>query len=793
MRATGSAPLRLPLLPCSSGRSRAKAGNGVSLFRRLPLLAKSETKAEKKFLAAALPLSRSFVASREKTHFSSASADRRAVRRLEAASNPAKSRWSARPDPVVSSLSSSLCPSSASCASPPSLPLPARTPSSHSFSSFSTCLVSSRAKLRGEVQHRAFASIAFSSSPAPAQASSGYSARAEGNREAAAAQLPLSRGGRQSQRMERLIASYSSLFSSAGDSAGSEAVDPLPPFSACARAQRSGAERRAAAAAAHVSALSSHRKPAAASSRAVSASAGGGASSAAFAASAAASAGVAASAAVNARNEQRRQALRSFISRLDELFHLTHQHWLPAQAGAPLGAKRDRRRSGGKEAEAEASRRRLEPDSAHASARCEALSAQEALFAACRLASTRGDFQWCLQGLNILTNFGRLRPDWELSNRLFALALHCQRRDQAEELLHMFPHFLSSPPSSSLLFALIDEAFAAGRPQDVRRIVCAMREQWQIPIRPSVYVAAIRAMLLLPIPQDQALREARVIAEDAAAMGVSLPPVAYQMLTERALALIESRLAQVDADRGSLASPEAETHGGEDDEGAQVAAYPTEELLELAWQMHARACADQAREASRRRQPVCFSPDFASSSGSLSAWLGSPAALNESFVWRRESPELLMQAGWLFWAAERCRARGAGVASQSRESATADAEAKGDAGSWLTWIRRACARSLEDAVGGDWNPSSIHRSIPPAFLSALVRAGQGCKSAAAASAEGAEEARVASQSRRSRLRETRDAAEALHAFQHSAFAGSLPPLAVLAALSRPRTLASKSG
>ncbi|KFG62790.1 hypothetical protein TGRUB_290650B, partial [Toxoplasma gondii RUB] len=77
-------------------------------------------------------------------------------------------------------------------------------------------------------------------------------------------------------------------------------------------------------------------------------------------------------------------------------------------------------------------------------------------------------------------------------------------------LLSAFPHFLACPPSPVLLFNLIDEALAAGRPQDVRRIFATMREQWQLALRPAFYVAAIRAMLLLPTSADQSLKEAQL-------------------------------------------------------------------------------------------------------------------------------------------------------------------------------------------------------------------------------------------------------------------------------------------
>ncbi|KFG42353.1 hypothetical protein TGDOM2_290650A, partial [Toxoplasma gondii GAB2-2007-GAL-DOM2] len=404
--------------------------------------------------------------------------------------------------------------------------------------------------------------------------------------------------GRRHRLLQRFCAA--SFMPSAPREDGSD----LPPFSVCAR--------RLSRSPAHPSEKASHSSRSSTSSSSSSTASSSPASSS-FPASAASFQGTAS---FQAREEQRRQALKSFISRLDDLFNLPHQQWLPLHSGAPLGAKREAaRRHGDSGRFAKSREKRLRPEAlspespAEAEAvespngrdrlsptngRDDALSAQEAFLAACRLASTRGDFQWCLQGLNLLVNFGRLRPDWELSDRLMALSLHCRRPEQAEQLLSAFPHFLACPPSPVLLFNLIDEALAAGRPQDVRRIFATMREQWQLALRPAFYVAAIRAMLLLPTSADQSLKEAQLVAEDAAALGVPLPPVAHQLLVERALTLFEERLRQADlpGDSGdsvaaSAEEPQSEHQGGDETDNARAGAcYTTEELLNLAQESH---------------------------------------------------------------------------------------------------------------------------------------------------------------------------------------------------------------
>ncbi|CBZ51197.1 conserved hypothetical protein [Neospora caninum Liverpool] len=544
-----------------------------------------------------------------------------------------------------------------------------------------------------------------------------------------------------------------------------------------------------------------------------------------------------------AREEQRRQALKAFISRLDELFNLPHQQWLPSRSGLPLGAKRARRqarRASERAAAAslreqgseEDSTERALPSGASAhiyranaaaekaaerasasrrSPRDDALSAQEALLAACRLAATRGDFQWCLQGLNLLVNFGRLRPDWEVSERLMALALHCRRLDQAEELLTAFPHFLASPPSPVLLFALMDEALAAGRPQDVRRIISTMREQWQVPIRPSFYVAAIRAMLLLPISPDQSLKEAHLIAEDAAALGVPLPPVAHQLLVERALSLVEERLLHRDSWEGgrSAATHTDETKDDKDegddkegdnkdegDKGSSMrvgSCYSTEELLTLAGQLHIRAFVDQARDAGRRGLPSSCSRFFSPPFSPRSPAVGPVAAeLSRHCLWSLSpSAALLVQSAWLQWALERHAERKQATATslttggeRNGDSRRTDHAGESRSSSWLHMIRQACATSLEELGGSAANCGSVHRTLPPAFLAALIRSREMPPSGVLDGDGGGHERESELRRRRTLLRERREASEALHALQHSAFSGRLSPVAVLSAFRR---------
>ncbi|KEP60339.1 UNVERIFIED_CONTAM: hypothetical protein HHA_290650 [Hammondia hammondi] len=606
----------------------------------------------------------------------------------------------------------------------------------------------------------------------------------------------------------------------------------LPPFSVCARRLSRSPTLLPSEEAAHASRSSSASSSSASSSSASSSSASSSSASASFSAS---------TSSFQAREEQRRQAMQSFISRLDDLFNLPHQQWLPRHAGVPLGAKR--RPTGAKggsgrfaksrekslrpealspesPAEAEAvespnARDRLSPSNA----RDDALSAQEAFLAACRLASTRGDFQWCLQGLNLLVNFGRLHPDWELSDRLMALSLHCRRPEQAEQLLTAFPHFLACPPSPVLLFALIDEALAAGRPQDVRRIFSTMREQWQMPIRPAFYVAAIRAMLLLPISADQSLKEAQLVAEDAAALGVPLPPVAHQLLVERALSLFEERLPQADlpdVSEDSVAvsaeGTESEHEGGDEGDNARAGTcYTTGELLNLAHDAHNRLLVDQARDAVRRHVSGSSSlPDFFSSLASPPALRVSGAAVSERFLWSRAPNALLLaQAAWLRWATARFAERKEALASAAeRHSADEEhggrdphaggekadeaagarrrrrAQSRGELASWIQLIQQACAASLQELACGTGSGSSLHRGLPPALLAALIRSREVSPLAFPVLPEEGQEREIALRKRHFLLKQRREAAQALRALQHSAFADRLPPVRVLSALFR---------
>ncbi|PHJ23842.1 histone acetyltransferase type b catalytic [Cystoisospora suis] len=339
------------------------------------------------------------------------------------------------------------------------------------------------------------------------------------------------------------------------------------------------------------------------------------------------------------KNEERRQGLRECVSRLDELFHLPHQQWLPRHASFPLGSRKWRylrnlsceqlgasERNGQKPAALSASnsdpvphsrRTTTHPVSPSSSSFCspsevpEVLSAQEALLVAWRLAKSKADFQWCLKGLNLLINFGRLNPDWQLSDKLFALALHCNRRDEASQLLSLFQHFLRYPPSSHLLFALMDEAIQAGRPQEVRQYFAVMRENWQIPITPAAYVVTLRSVFLIPdCSPDARLKEAMVIYNDAGDLGVPLPSIAHQIVLDQTLTLAEQHLKSSSVTRESKENDDGEEkqekEGVEEDEEGRdarkgITSYTVDELLQLAYSIHMRAVRDFARDRTFHR------------------------------------------------------------------------------------------------------------------------------------------------------------------------------------------------
>lgn len=126
-----------------------------------------------------------------------------------------------------------------------------------------------------------------------------------------------------------------------------------------------------------------------------------------------------------------------------------------------------------------------------------------------------------LAAMNVLYNFGHPFTHTQVTDRLLAFAMLHNQMAEAQKAVKLFKHWLPYPPKSATIEALLDHLVAHGEVKKARHLLAAVRSNWQLSLRGSLYDKTIRSLLRLPSPSGVA--EAAVVYADAHRMRVELP------------------------------------------------------------------------------------------------------------------------------------------------------------------------------------------------------------------------------------------------------------------------------
>ncbi|CAD7974718.1 unnamed protein product [Amoebophrya sp. A120] len=119
-----------------------------------------------------------------------------------------------------------------------------------------------------------------------------------------------------------------------------------------------------------------------------------------------------------------------------------------------------------------------------------------------------------------------------LTTRLLALAMNCQKMNEAVDLVAKYRAFLPQPPHAQLVYVLLGCLLYRKQYQKVAHVVQAVREDWLQQPRPNFYVLCIEALLHL----DPSGRSAVPIVRDAARFDIDLPLKIRLLVAEAMLA-----------------------------------------------------------------------------------------------------------------------------------------------------------------------------------------------------------------------------------------------------------------
>eukprot|EP00435_Cladocopium_sp_Y103_P024133 s1601_g5.t3 len=154
------------------------------------------------------------------------------------------------------------------------------------------------------------------------------------------------------------------------------------------------------------------------------------------------------------------------------------------------------------------------------------------LFAILRGVRNKGDLGFALQTMNLFYNFGVKLKHREISTRLLAATMLAREESEAIELIKLYGSWLEHPPDSAVVYAVMSKFLDEKKPMEVRELAKLVREDWRFRLQAPLYSLAIQAMLQLPKEQEP-LRAAMILREDAIQMGVGLPvKVQLQLLDE---------------------------------------------------------------------------------------------------------------------------------------------------------------------------------------------------------------------------------------------------------------------
>jgi len=158
------------------------------------------------------------------------------------------------------------------------------------------------------------------------------------------------------------------------------------------------------------------------------------------------------------------------------------------------------------------------------------------LFRILRDSRNPSDFLHGMQTMNVFYNFGVKLRHRETASRLLAAAMVSKVESEAVELVKLYNTWLQDPPDKALVYAVMGHYLDAGEPMVVRELAEAVRQDWQMPVEPPLYILAIEAMLQLP---EKPLEEALLLHADAHQMGVRLPAPLHGRLLVQALRTFE--------------------------------------------------------------------------------------------------------------------------------------------------------------------------------------------------------------------------------------------------------------
>lgn len=179
------------------------------------------------------------------------------------------------------------------------------------------------------------------------------------------------------------------------------------------------------------------------------------------------------------------------------------------------------------------------------------------LFAILRGVRNKGDLGFALQTMNLFYNFGVKLKHREISTRLLAATMLAREESEAIELIKLYGSWLEQPPDSAVVYAVMSKFLDEKKPMEVRELAKLVREDWRFRLETPLYSLAIQAILQLPKEQEP-LRAAMILREDALQMGVRLPvKVQLQLLDEslKAVNLEPSGGSEVQSDAPSEDAP----------------------------------------------------------------------------------------------------------------------------------------------------------------------------------------------------------------------------------------------